>query len=193
MANPNAPFGLRPLSRSGGTPFSLACYGKLATDTQAIFQFDPVAKAAGVAVPLQEAPTYNVPGVKSAYSAGLAMGSVFWVGVSINYGAASVQSNHFVVDEVDAIFLAQCATGFVCTTAAAAGKTANFLVSTPGNTLTRMSGVAIDGTKFALLNPGQDVWVREVSMIAPNQEGDSAWLELLINKHYYAAQPGTPS
>ena len=85
MANPNSPFGFKPITRLGGLPFSFTTYGKPSTDAQAIFQGDLVTKVTGT-VPLPENTTYNVPTCQGGYAA--TMSSAVWLGVVANYAAA---------------------------------------------------------------------------------------------------------
>jgi hypothetical protein len=185
MANPNTPFGFRPIIRAGGSPFSVTEYGKPAGDANALFAFDLVQKVAS-ATPLPEAGLpYNLPGVQTGYTA--TPGTTLWLGASLAYGAASVASVHPVTDEVDVIYLAQAKTGVAITTAAHVGKNANVSLTLPGNTLTKMSKMAVDSGTIAA-TATLDLRILRVSMIVPNQEGDSAILEVSINKHWAGLQ-----
>ena len=185
MANTNSPFGFKPVIRSGGSPYSVTEYGKLATDAQAIFMFDLVGKAA-VEVALPEASGYNVPGILGAYTNGgnATPGTSNWVGSALNYGAASTLTTHMVTDQLDVIYLAQCKTGTTISTTSHVGKNANISLTTAGSTTTKQSGLAVDGATIAA-TATLDLFITRVSMIAPNAEGDSAILEVLINKHFY--------
>ncbi len=181
MANNNNPFGFRPVIRSGGSPYSVSAYGKAASDTVAIFMFDIVAKRAS-AVLGNDTGGYNVPGVGSAYdNTNYTVGTTYWQGVSLNYGAASTLTEHFVTDQPDVLYLAQCKTGTSISTASHVGKNANISLTTAGSTTTKQSGLAVDGATIAL-TATLDLRIQRVSMITPNAEGDSAILEVTINK-----------
>jgi len=182
MPNPNNPFGFRPIIRSGGSPFSVVQYAKPATDANAIFNFDLVTKVAA-AVALAEAPTYNLPGIQSASQA--TPGTTLLLGSSIGYGAGNLASIHSVSDEIDVVFLAQAKTGVAITTAGHVGKNANISLTLAGSALTKMSRMAVDSATIAA-GAGLDLRIRAVAMISPNVEGDSAILEVTINKHAYA-------
>jgi len=182
MANPNNPFGFRPIIRSGGSPFSVVQYAKPATDVNPLFSFDVVQKVVGAAV-LAEAPNYNLPTIQTAYTA--TPGTTLYLGSSIGFGAASTLSVHSVSDELDVVFLAQAKTGVAVTTALHAGKNANLSLTQAGNLLTKMSRMAIDSATIAA-GAGLDFRIRSIAMISPNVEGDSAILEVTINKHFSA-------
>jgi hypothetical protein len=181
MANPNTPFGFRPIIRAGGAPFSVTQYAKPATDGNALFHFDMVLKVAA-AVALPEAPAYNVPGIQTGYQG--TPGTTLWLGSSIGYGAISTASMHSVSDEIDCVFIAQVKTGVAVTTAAHVGKNSNISLTQTGNTLTKMSRMAVDIAIAA--TAGLDLRLRAVTMISPNVEGDSAIVEVTINKHFSA-------
>ena len=184
MANPNTPFGFRPIIRAGGSPFSINEYGKPATEPNAIFAFDLVIKAA-TATPLPELPlAYNLPGIQSGYQG--TPGTSLWLGSSFSYGAASTASVHPITDEPDVLFIAQSSPGAV-TTAAAAGKNANVLLTTPGNLLTKMSAMQVNTAGIAI-GAALDLRIQRIAMIGPNVEGVNAILEVSINKHALGLQ-----
>lgn len=181
MANPNAPFGFRAVSRVGGSPFSLTTYGKPSTDSQAIFQGDLVIKVTGT-VPLPENTSYNVPTIQSGYAS-----QSTWVGVAQNYGAASTATVHQVYDEIDMIFIVQGKTGTTYSMTSHVGKNANMSTTTAGSTTTKQSGMSLDGATIATTNT-LDLRIRNVAMISPNVEGANNIFEVTINKHIYANQ-----
>ena len=185
MANVNAPFGFRPLSRIGGTPFSLTRYGTPASDGQAIFRGDILAKAAAGVLDPEPSSTVYAPGCISCYSGSApAVGTGPWLGVAADYGAASTLSMHHVYDEPDTIFLAQGKTGTTFSTASHVGKNANISLTTAGSTATKQSGMAVDGAGIATTS-SLDLRLRSISMIVPNAEGDSAIFEVTINNHLF--------
>lgn len=181
MANNNNPFGFRPIIRSGGAPFSVAQYAKAAADTNAIFAFDLVIKAA-TAVASPEQPMFNLPGCATGYTA--TPGTSLYLGATLAYGAASVLSVHPVTDEIDVVYISQAKTGTVISTAAHVGKNANISQTIAGSTATKMSKLTVDSATIATTST-LDVRIRQVAMILPNAEGDSAILEVTINKHQF--------
>lgn len=182
MANPNFPFGFRPIIRQGGTPFSVTQYLKPATDANALFNFDIVNKVVGAAV-LAEAATYNLGTIQTGYQS--TPGTTLILGSAIGYGAASTLSVHSVSDEIDCVFLAQAKTGTVVTTASHVGKNANLSLTLAGVAATKMSRMAIDSATIAATGT-LDFRLRSIAMISPNAEGDSTILEVTINKHFFA-------
>lgn len=185
MANPNTPFGFRPIARYGGAPWAFVEYAKPASDANAIFMNDLVKKVTG-GVALPESPTgYLLPTVQTGYQG--TPGTTLWQGVSMNFGAASVLSVHNVVDMPDAIFIAQLKTGTVFATASHGGKNANISTTTAGSTTTKQSGLALDGATIATTST-LDMRITRIAMISPNAEGDSAILECTINKHELGLQ-----
>lgn len=185
MANTNSPFGFRPVIRAGGSPFSTVEYAKPASDVNTIYQYDIVNKVAG-AVTLPESPTgYKLPTIETGYQG--MPGTTLWQGASLNYGAASTLTVHMVADQPDVIFIGQAKTGVVIATAAHVGKNANISQSTAGSTTTKQSGMAVDSGTIAA-TASLDLRITRVAMISPNAEGDSAILEVLINKHEFGQQ-----
>lgn len=184
MANPNNPFGFRPIGLISGGPFALNQYAKPATDTNyPIFMFDPVGKAAssGAAESGQGNP---VPGVQSAQA--LTPGTSLWLGVSLNYGAISSLTYHTVVDEVDAVFIAQVDSTTSITVASHVGKNANVLPGT-GTASTKQSTATVNHTGIATTS-SLDLRIRGVSNISPNAEGVYAIVEVTFNKHALGQQ-----
>jgi hypothetical protein len=187
VANPNTPFGFRPLIRVGGAPFSCTTYAKPATDTQAIFMGDMVGKVAG-AVAMPERPDLNLPTVMSGYATGtFTPGTALWIGVAANYGAASTATPQQVYDEVDCLFLVQGKTGTTYSTNSHVGKNANLSTTTAGSTVTKQSGMTLDGATLQTTNT-LDLRTLKISTISPNVEGANAIFEVLINKHEFGQQ-----
>ena len=171
--------------RLGGAPWATQEYGKPASDANAIFMFDAVKKVTG-AVTLAESPTgYNLPTIQTGYQG--TPGTTLWQGVSLNYGAASTATPHMVTDEIDVIYIGQAKTGTSIATGSHIGKNANISLTTAGSTTTRQSGMSVDGATIAT-TATLDLRISRVAMISPNAEGDSAILEVLINKHELGQQ-----
>lgn len=185
MANTNSPFGLRPISRAGGAPFSVTMYAKPSTDGQAVFIFDLLGKVAGGSV-LPENATYQAPQIGSAYAV-FVPGTSFWVGSSLAYGAASTLTFHPVTDEADVIYLCQGKTGTTYSTASHVGKRANISTTTAGSTTTHISGISVDGATIAATST-LDLQVIRITYTVPNIEGANAIFEVVINKHILGQQ-----
>lgn len=185
MANPNYPFGFRPIVREGGGPFSLCEYGKAAADVNPIFAFDLVGHiTGGTPFPLPENSVYNLSRIQSATQ--LTPGTSLYLGASLGYGAASVGSIHPVSDQIDVLYIAQCSGATAITSASHAGLNANVL-----NTLsvlnTRMSQMQVNSAGIASTS-SLDLRIKRIAMIVPNVEGANAIVEVLINKHAYGQQ-----
>ncbi len=185
MANPNNPFGFRPMIRLGGSPFAIQEYGKPAADANAIFAFDLVGYLTGTPFALPENPTYNLPRIQAGSQ--LTPGTSLWLGASLSYGAASTGSVHPVVDEPDVIFIAQGDSTTPITTASHAHKNANVSIATGGSTATKQSGMQVNTSSIATTST-LDLRINRVAMISPNVEGTNAIVEVLINKHALGQQ-----
>lgn len=183
MANPNNPFGLRPVARGNGAPLFVRQYGKPATDTKAIFMNDPVVKAAAsVADPTGLG--NPMPGITSGQNG--TPGTTLWQGVSLNYAAASVASAHYVVDDPFAIFIGQVDGVLSVTVASHVGKNANVKAGT-GSATTKQSTFVIDNTTIAT-TAGEDVRLLGVSNLNGNAEGANAIVEVVFLKHELLSQ-----
>ncbi len=184
MANPSTPFGFKPLMTTlSGIPVRVGEYAKPATDGTAIYMFDPVIKAAvsstsptGLGVP--------VPGCTSG-PANLSPGTTLCLGVSLNYGALSALTYHYVIDEVEALFMGICSGATSITVASHVGKNSNFLFSTTGSTTTKLSGAQVNSATIDT-TAGRDVRLLALSNLSPNAEGANAIVEVIFMKHFYA-------
>ena len=178
MANPNNLFGFKPIGRDSGGPIFSRQYGKASADSKAIFMSDMVLKAA-TSVPDPTGVGNPMPGITSGQNA--TPGTSLYQGVSINYGAASAATPHYVVDEIDVIFIAQVDGSLSVTTASQVGKNANVVLGT-GNALTKQSTMGVNNTTIAT-TAGEDLRIIRVSNIVPNAEGANAIVEVIILKH----------
>lgn len=186
MANPNSPFGFRPVIRAGGAPFAIAEYAKQATDTNPIWAFDLVGKiTGGTPPPLPENTIYTVPRIQDGTL--LTPGTSLWLGASLAYGAASVATIHPITPEIDVLYIAQVSGATAITNAAHAGLNANVLNSA-GNNTSKMSQMQVNSTGIAV-TAGLDLRILRVAMITPNVEGANAIVEVFISKH--ANAPGS--
>ena len=177
MANPNFLFGFKALVRDSGGPIESRQYGKRSADGTAIFQNDLVIKHAS-SVPDPTGVGNPMPGITSAQNA--TPGTSLYVGASINFGAASLATPHYVVDSLDAIYIAAVDGSLAVTTASHVGKNAN-LKSGTGNALTKQSTMGVDNTTIAT-TAGEDFRILKVANISPNAEGANAVVEILILK-----------
>jgi len=180
VANTNAPFGFRPVSRMGGSPFSVTEYGKLAADTHALYRGDLVYKVVGAAA-LGDGGGFNFPACASGSDGIAVVNQTLWLGASLTYGAASTLTAHPVTDEADMIYFAQAKTGLAVTTVGHVGKNAPADLAA-GSTTTKLSGMSV-GTP--LTTATLDLKIIKVAMLSGNAEGDSTILEVLINKHQF--------
>lgn len=179
MSNVNNVFGFRPIGLIGGGPYAVSEYAKPASDTSyAIFMFDLVGKAASSGAS-QTGQGNPVPGIQSGQA--LTPGTSLWLGASINYGVISTLTYHYVVDEVDAIFIAQVDATTSITAASHVGKNANVLASA-GSATTKQSAMSVNHTGIATTST-LDLRIRAISNISPNAEGVFSIVEVTINKH----------
>src|ERR1700758_1955012 len=90
MANVNNPYGLKPLMRTldGGAP-QTENWTKAASYAYAIYKWDPVTLLAGV---------LNGP------ASGLTAGTTRLLGVSMNWAAASLLTNHLIMTSPHAVY-----------------------------------------------------------------------------------------
>lgn len=185
MANPNNPFGFKPVSRMGGSPWSLTQYAKAAADANyAIFMNDIVYKSATSAADPTGATPVLVAGCRSAQNG--TPGTTLWLGPSLNYGAISTLTMHYVADQPDLITVVQVDATTSVVSATHAGYNAN-LLATGGSTTTKQSAMTLDHTTLAT-TATFDFKILAVSTQIPNVEGVYAIVEVLCNKHQYGAQ-----
>ena len=182
MANPNNPFGFRPVIRQGGSPFSVREYGKAAADPNPIYTFDLVGHITGGVPPaLPENQNYTLSRIQDGSQ--LTPGTSLWLGPTFSYGAPSQATVHAVCDEIDVVMIAQVSGAAAVTNANSANLNANVLNSA-GNTLTKMSQMQVNGAGIAA-TAGLDLRILRVAMITPNLEGANAIVECFISKHAY--------
>jgi hypothetical protein len=173
VANVNNPHGLKPLVRttSGGAP-QTEQYSKAAAYAQAIFKWDPVTLLAGV---------LNGP------ASGITPGTTRYLGVALNWVAASILSNHQVMVSPDAIFEVQgdgSGSGSNVIAAATMGYNANLNVaSVAGGGVTRdNSGVQLTESTIATTNT-LDMKIRQLLNAIDNAYGVNGRVEVTFNKH----------
>lgn len=175
-ANVNNPHGLRPVLRtqSGGAP-QAEQFSKAVGYAYAIFKWDPVTELAGV---------LNGP------ASGITPGTTRFLGVSLNWAAASVASTHQVIVSPDAIFEAQGdGTGGANVAAAKMGYNANLNVaSVAGGGVTRdNSGVQFVESTIATTSTF-DVRLLQLLSDPTNAYGAYGRCEVKFNKHLRTAE-----
>lgn len=185
QVNVNQPFGCRPmLYNLEGGPSRVTQYCKLVGDTYAIFTNDLVTKVANVAaVPLEGG--LPSPGCKSAYNA--TPGTSLWLGSSLNYGLASTQTFHSIIDSPTAVFICQTDSTDVEDVSAAAGMNANISIATAGNTtVAKLSGIQISTASIAT-TAGLDLrLINGYNEFANVDDLANEIFEVVIMKHQYA-------
>lgn len=177
MANVNNPYGLKPAmrTREGGQP-QCEQFSKAVGYAYAIFKWDPVTELAGV---------LNGP------ASGITPGTTYYLGVALNWAAASTASNHQVITDPGAIYDAggdgSAGSNVV---AGKMGYNANLNVaSTAGGGVTRdNSGVQLNENTIATTS---SLDVRIMNLLTDptgdNVYGAYARLVLYFNKHLRTA------
>jgi hypothetical protein len=182
--NVNSPFGFRPmLFNLDGGPSRVSQYCKLVGDTYAIFCNDLVTKVASSAVPLEGGTP--APGCKSGYNG--TPGTSLWLGSSLNYGLASTQTFHSIIDSPTAVFIAQTDSSVVEDETIAAGKNANLSIAVGGSTtVAKLSGMQINTSSIAT-TAGLDLRLLNAYDEYPNVDNlANEIFEVVIMKHQYA-------
>ena len=150
MANPNAPYGLKPLRERGGQPYSGACntYYVPSTDATALFIGDPVILA-GSSGNAQAGPE-SYPTVTRATAGATNRISGVVVGFQptpaltpYGYRPASTAMNVLIADDPGLEFVIQVDSSGIADTQI--GLNAN-LTAGSGSTATKKSGFILDGT-----------------------------------------------
>lgn len=189
MANQNSVFGLRWLGINfNGSPSRMKQYGKPSSDTNQIYMNDLVMKTATSAT--DPAGGVSVPGCKGG-NLGTA-GTGLWLGTSLNYGAASTNTMHSVIDDPSAIFLCQSDSSSAETVAALAGDNANLNVSGASHAQlgpqgNLQSGMTLNHSSIAT-TAGLDVRILEFWNNPALNPDNAAYpiLEVQIVLHQYA-------
>jgi hypothetical protein len=173
MANVDFPHGLRPLGicLSGSPAVLLQELAKAVGLATAICVFDAVARLADGSI--------------SSRAADITPGTTLYSGVALNYGAASLATNHTVIVSPDAIFEAQGDDGAAGTLDAAdMGLNCNLLL-TAGDTTTKLSKHEIDASEKDVTN-SLDVKLLGLLNVPDNAYGAQARIEIAFNKHRMA-------
>lgn len=163
MANVDHPSGLQPVMRtlSGGS-IQLFHHQKDADETTPIRPFDIVRLEADANI-----------------NPGGTPGTTRFLGVALNYGAGSAVTRHAVIEQPDAIFVAQDDGSNSGITAADIGLNANVLL-TAGSA--RLSGHEINASTKAVTGT-LDLKLLRRHATAENEFGPFCRVEVIINKH----------
>lgn len=172
MANVNNPYGLKPTMRSlVGGPVELEQYSKPANYGKAIRKWD--------AVTLLSTAVLGV-------AADITPGTTLYLGVAMDYAAASTLSNHLVIINPFALYDAQghaTSTGIV---AADVGANVNLLLTDgpPTGAPTETSANELDDSAIDT-NILKDVHLIKLVSSPDNAVGVHARFEVMFNKHFY--------
>lgn len=195
MANANAPFGLRPINKLSGAPFSGAvkAFSVAAGDGTAIYIGDPV-KGAGTSQFIN-GQTYSdvVQAATGDVVTGVVVGVEPVTASSTIYRAASTQRIVYVNVDPDAEFEIQQVSGGTPLTANDIGFNADFVVAA-GSTATGLSGVCLNNVGEATTNT-LDLKIVGIVNRADNDPGsavstgaDASRFVVRINRHQYSNQ-----
>lgn len=166
MANVDHPHGFRPLMRNlSGGDYTVRQYTKDSSESAAIFTQDIVHQQAD----------------GNIAAAGATPGTTRFLGVALNYGAASQETEHLVIVSPDAVYEAQDNNDTDGYAAADRGLNANVELNA-GSTTTLLSGHELDESTYAATN-SLDVKTLGLLNVPDNEYGAYARIEVVINKH----------
>lgn len=166
MANVDRPHGFRPLGRTiDGGPCVVREFTKDAAEGSAIFIWDLV----------------NRENDANIEAASATPGTTRYLGVSLNYGAASTLTTHLIVISPEALFEGQDNNDTDGIAAADLGLNANAELNA-GSTTTLVSGHEIDESTAAT-TATLDLKLLALLDVPDNAHGSFARIEVLISKH----------
>lgn len=172
MANVDNPYGLKPTMRSlVGGPEEAVLYTKPATYAKAIRRWDAVTLLSG-----------GVLGV----AADITPGTTKYLGVNLNYAAASVASNHLIVINPFALFDAQDSADATGIVAANQGNNINLLLTDgpPTGAPTEQSANELDSSTLATTIT-LDMHLIKLVSSPDNAVGVYSRWEVMFNKHFF--------
>ena len=182
LVNNNWPSGFRPLMvDTAGAPVGTRTYAKPASDANAIFTYDLVRKVATSQV--VQGNLIGFPGCQT-FATGTP-GTTLILGSALNYGAASFITLHAIVDDLNALFVAQCDGTTAITVATMAGKNANVNNAAQTNANYSISAMQVSTASIAT-TAGLDVRIADLFRLTTNYEAANAAVEIQILKHAYA-------
>jgi hypothetical protein len=171
VSNIDNPNGLQPLMRAlNGGDIETERYQKVGTLARAIRKHDPV--------------TLLATGYLDV-GAGITPGTTLYLGVALNYAAASVLSDHDVIINPLAFYEAQDDDDTVGLVFADRGQNANLLLTDGGTPTLQDSAVEIDQSTHDVTNSLDVHLVKLVDRI-DNAYGPWSRWEIVFNKHFYA-------
>ena len=195
MANANATFGLRPINKLSGAPFSGAvrAFSVAAGNGTAIFIGDPVIGAGTSQIINGQTYSDVVQAATGDVLTGVVVGVEPVTSTSTIYRVASTQRILYVCVDPDALFEIQQVTGGTPLTPNDIGLNANFVVAA-GSATTGMSGVTLDNATEATTNT-LDLKIIGIVNRADNDMGsaaatgaDASRFLVRINRHAYSNQ-----
>ncbi|MBF0399956.1 MAG: hypothetical protein HQL90_04240 [Magnetococcales bacterium] len=198
MANPDTPFGLKPVRHKSG-----CCYDGAATAMYknsgygtAVYIGDPVLVVAGGSnsAAVGEFQPGTLQEVELAAAGGYISGVVVGIRPDPNnlqrtYSPASTEAVLFVCTDPDVLYEIQEVSGGTALTAAAVGLNASFVYAA-GSTYTGLSGVELDNSTEATTQ-ALELKIRGLVDRADNVIGEHAKWLVQINLHSFAQGVGT--
>lgn len=165
MPNVNNPHGLRPIMRNfDGGPVQVLELEKPASVMTAIFRNDAVCVLTGNKIQ---------PGRATAF-----------MGVSLDFGAASTLTRHRVIASPRAVFEAQDNNSTDGIAAADLGKNADISTAVAGNAATQISGHQISESSVGTANT-LDLMLLGLHDVPDNEHGPYARIEVMFNRHFF--------
>lgn len=187
MANPDTPFGLRPVGPGGGAfTGRIRQYSTLASDGTAIFIGDPVVLS-GTSQTIDGEVYADVDQAATGDKiVGVVVGVLPVTHESLIYRAASTQRLLLVADDPNTLFEIQEVSSGTALTANDIGLNADFVVAA-GSTAYGLSGVELNNVGEATTNT-LDLKIVGLARRADNVIGEHAKWVVRINRHQYANQ-----
>lgn len=188
MANADTPFGLRPIRKLSGAPYSgsVNLFSTATGDATAIFIGDPV-KLSGTSTTINGTVYTDVDQAATGdVIVGVVVGVLPDTSDSLTYRAASTARVLAVCTDPDMLFEIQEVSGGTALAAAAIGLNANFVVGS-GSTVTGYSGVELNNATEATTNT-LDLQIVGLADRADNAEGEHAKWLVRINRHQFSNQ-----
>lgn len=188
MANPDTPFGLKPVSMLDGSPYSASVrvFSTASGDGTAIFIGDPV-KLSGTSSTVNGRVYTDVDQAATGdVIAGVVVGVMQDTRDSLIYRAGSTTRLLLVETGRDVLFEIQEVSGGTPLAAADIGLNANFVVGS-GSTTTGLSGVELNNSGEATTNT-LDLQIIDLVPRADNEVGEHAKWLVRINRSQWANQ-----
>lgn len=188
MANVDTPFGLKPVSKLDGSPYSASVrlFSTASGDGTAIYVGDPV-KLSGTSSTVDGIEYIDVDQAATGdVIAGVVVGFVADTRDSLVYRAASTTRLALVETGIDTLYEIQEVSGGTPLAAADMGLNANFVVGS-GSTATGFSGVELNNATEAITNT-LDLQIIGKSPRADNEIGEHCKWLVRINRSQWSNQ-----